>query len=60
MTLRRNAAVCDLAAAMFKARGEIYGGSRILSEQSPQVRQRYITMADELAKTLDTRVLEFR
>ena len=60
MTLRRNAAVCDLAAAMFKARGEVFGGSRLLTEQPPHIRQRYVTMADELLKTLDNRVLVFK
>lgn len=52
MTLRRNAAVCELARALFQARGERYGGSRDLTEQPPHVRQRYIQHADDLLKSL--------
>ncbi len=52
MTLRRNAAVCELAKAMFQARGEVFGGSMELTDQPSSVRQDYIQRADDLLKTL--------
>jgi hypothetical protein len=52
MTIRRNAALCDLARAVYRARGEVYGGSLELSDEPPSVRQDYITRADELLRTL--------
>ena len=51
-TLRRNAAVVELAGAIFKARGEAFGGATDLSEQPAHVRGEYVTRADELLKTL--------
>jgi hypothetical protein len=50
--LERNAAICILAEAIFRARGAVYGGSNKLTEQPPHVRQQYITRADELLTTL--------
>lgn len=50
--LKRNAAICELASAIFKARGECFGGSTTLTDQPPHVRQQYITRADELLKTV--------
>jgi hypothetical protein len=52
MSLRRNAAICELAVAIFKARGESYGGATVLTEQPPHVRHQYVTRADEVLKTL--------
>lgn len=52
MTLKRNAAICELAVAIFKARGECYGGSTVLTDQPTTVRSQYVTRADELLKTL--------
>jgi hypothetical protein len=54
-TLKRNAALCDLAKHIYRARGEVYGGSLELSDEPPSVRQDYITRADELLKTLAPR-----
>ncbi len=52
MTLRRNAAVCELAKAMYRARGEVFGGSTELSDQPPSVRQTYIQHADDIVRGL--------
>lgn len=51
-SLKRNAAVVELAAAIYKARGEAFGGETVLADQPPSVRATYITRADELLKTL--------
>ncbi len=52
MTLRRNVAVIELAQAMFKARGEVFGGSTELSDQPLSVRQTYIQHADDIVRGL--------
>lgn len=50
--LRKNAAICDLAKALFKARAEVYGGSQELTEQPSYVRERYIARADTLVQEM--------
>jgi hypothetical protein len=51
-SLRRNAACCDLARAIYKARAEAYGGPDDFAALPPSERQDYIVRADELLKTL--------
>lgn len=52
MTLKRNAAICELAKALYRARGEVYGGSTELIDQPTHIRAQYITKADELLQTV--------
>jgi len=53
--LVRNAAVCELARALFKARGQLCGGSQCLTQQPPSVRDRFITLADDILIALERR-----
>ena len=55
MTLKRNAAICELAAALFKARGEYYGGRVTLTDEPPNVRAQFVTHANELLLALAPR-----
>jgi hypothetical protein len=50
--LKRNAAICELAKAIFKARGECYGTSTVLTEEPPHIRAYYITRADDVLKAV--------
>jgi hypothetical protein len=54
--LKRNAAICHLAKAIFKARGECYGTSTVLTEEPPHIRAYYITRADELLQTVQPKL----
>lgn len=51
--LVRNAAVIELAHAIFLARSKVFGGPKFLVTQPTDVREAYITRADELLKTLE-------
>lgn len=52
-SLVRNAAVIELAHAIFLARAKVFGGPQFLVDQPPHIRSAYITRADELLKTLE-------
>lgn len=53
VALRKNAAICALAKALFAARAEAYGGNSILTDAPAHVRQRFMELAQAQVEGLD-------
>jgi hypothetical protein len=51
--LVRNAALCELAHALFKARGQIWGGPQTLEQQPTSVRNEFLALADDILHEFD-------